>query len=234
MEHIPLAEAADQSALEKSLGLSFRKPILLRRALTHRSASGPTLESNERLEFLGDAVVGLVAGEELYRKHPDSSEGTLAKSRAYVVSETSLAEAARRIGLEPYILMSLGEETMGGRNRPSLLSDAFEALIGAIYLDRGLRAARSVLLNSLSETLQASVQESRLHDHKSSLQEYTQALNRTTPKYRVLCETGSEHDKTFIVEAVLEETPIGEGEGKSKKQAEQAAAAAALQRLNAG
>jgi ribonuclease III len=218
--------------LQERLRVRFREVSRLERALTHRSAAGENaLDSNERLEFLGDSVVGLVVCENLYRLFPSHSEGELAKSKAYVVSEASLAQAAQRMGLEEFVVMSSGEAQSGGRRRRSILADAFEALMAAIYLDCGIPVARRVIREALMPAIRAAATDQHRGDYKSSLQEQTQAQLRQTPLYRILNETGHEHDKTFIAQAVLGETIIGEGKGKSKKEAEQSAAQDALTQL---
>ncbi len=215
--------------LQKRLGVSFREVSRLERALTHRSAATTNhFDSNERLEFLGDSVLGLVVSESLFRLYPQHSEGDLAKSKAYIVSEAALAEAASRLGLEEFVVMSLSEAASGGR---SILADAFEAIIAAVYLDRGIVAARKVVRNALLETLHAAATDQHRHDFKSSLQERTQAAIRKAPLYRIANEAGQEHDKTFLAEAFLDEVRIGTGSGKSKKEAEQAAALDALNHL---
>ncbi len=218
--------------LQERLGVSFRELSRLERALTHRSAATSNhFDSNERLEFLGDSVLGLVVSENLFRLYPQHSEGDLAKSKAYIVSEAALAEAASRLGLEEFVVMSLSEAATGGRRRRSILADAFEAIIAAVYLDRGIVAARKVVRNALLETLHAAATDQHRHDFKSSLQERTQAAVRKAPLYRIANEAGQEHDKTFLAEAFLDEVRIGTGTGKSKKEAEQAAALDALNQL---
>ena len=218
--------------LQERLGVRFREVSRLERALTHRSAATENaLDSNERLEFLGDSVVGLVVCENLYRMFPNHSEGDLAKSKAYVVSEASLAQAAQAMGLEEFVVMSSGEAQSGGRRRRSILADAFEAMIAAIYLDCGIRTARRIIRDALLSTIHATANDQHRGDYKSSLQEQTQALLRQAPLYRILNETGHEHDKTFIAQVSIGETIIGEGKGKSKKEAEQSAAQDALTNL---
>ncbi len=218
--------------LQEQLGVRFTDVCRLERALTHRSAATENpLLSNERLEFLGDSVVGLVISETLYTRFPDYSEGNLAKSKAYIVSETTLADAALDMGLEDFLLLSSGESATGGRKRRSILADAFEALIAAIYLDCGLEEARRVVHLALEEAILTASTDQHRRDYKSALQERTQARHRRTPAYRILTETGQEHDKTFTAEAMLGDTVIGQGSGKSKKEAEQAAARDALENL---
>jgi ribonuclease-3 len=218
--------------LQERLGVTFRDISWLERALTHRSAATANhFDSNERLEFLGDSVLGLVVSENLFRLYPQHSEGDLAKSKAYIVSEAALAEAASRLGLEEFVTMSVSEAASGGRRRRSILADAFEAIIAAVYLDRGIVAARKVVRDALLETLHAAATDQHRHDFKSSLQERTQAAIRKAPLYRIANEVGQEHDKTFVAEAFLDEVRIGAGTGKSKKEAEQAAALDALNHL---
>lgn len=218
--------------LQERLGVRFRDPDILRRALTHRSAAAENpLDSNERLEFLGDAVVGLVISEALFQQFPDSMEGDLAKSKSYVVSEAALAEAAHQLGLEEFVLLSPGEAASGGRRRRSILADAFEAVVAAVYLDCGIRQARRLVRNSLRHAVLTAARDRHRQDYKSALQEETQARYRRAPVYRVISEEGRDHDKTFVVQALLYDRVIGEGSGKSKKEAEQCAARDALERL---
>lgn len=220
--------------LQSQLAVRFKDVTRLARALTHRSmAVESPLDSNERLEFLGDSVVGLVVSDYLFRSYPIYSEGDLAKSKAYIVSEAALAEAARDMGMEEYVQLSSGEAASGGRKRRSILADTFEAVIGAIYLDCGIVAARRVVRQALNRALLKVLEDRHRGDYKSSLQEQTQAVERVTPIYRILQETGQEHDKTFIAQALIENRVIGEGRGKSKKEAEQAAAQNALQNRTA-
>jgi len=218
-------------ALESRLEIRFKDRSILLQALTHRSAAADGgLSSNERLEFLGDAVVGLVIGEYLYEKYPGYSEGNLAKSKSYIVSETTLAEAAQSLGLDQFVRISAGEDSSGGRKRRSILADAFEALIAAVYLDSGIRSARRVIRKALKDSIKASATDEHRRDFKSALQERTQAKSRLTPIYNILREEGQDHDKTFVAQAVLDGAVLGEGSGKSKKEAEQAAARDALER----
>ncbi len=211
--------------------MQFADTSRLKHALTHRSAASEnSFDSNERLEFVGDSVVGLVVCQLLYENYPEHSEGDLAKARAYVVSEPSLAEAAEALGLFDYIQMSPGEMATGGRRRRSILSDAFEAVMAAVYLDCGLEAARAIILRLLTPGVEAIIEDVHKRDYKSSLQEITQARHRVAPVYIIADEQGSEHDKTFVAHALLNDVLIGEGQGKSKKEAEQAAALDALDR----
>jgi len=217
--------------LERRLGVRFRRRRLLERALVHRSyrCEGEQIESNERLEFLGDAVLGQVVAEHLYHNFPQWSEGELTKLKAVVVSEVTLSEAARRLGLGEFLVMAKGEEQSGGRDRPSLLSDGLEAIIGATYLDRGLRAARTLVLRLLGEAVSALEREEQRRDFKTLLQELTQERHKQPPVYRVVAEAGPDHDKTFVVQVKFGRHLLGEGAGKSKKEAEQKAAQEALE-----
>ncbi len=222
----------DLIRLQERLGVEFKDFTRLRRALTHRSAAGDNaFDSNERLEFLGDSVVGVVICENLFRIFPDYSEGDLAKSKAYIVSESALADAAQVLGLEEFMVMSASEAASGGRRRRSILSDAFEAVVAAIYLDCGIVAARRVVRKALQPAIEEVAADQHRRDYKSSLQEHTQAQLRLTPVYRTVDELGHEHDKTFVAQAIVGETIIGSGQGKSKKEAEQAAAFNALENL---
>ncbi|MGQ9454735.1 MAG: ribonuclease III [Armatimonadota bacterium] len=218
----------------RRLGVSISDVRLLEQALTHKSYLGELreAESNERLEFLGDSVLGLVVAQYLYQQFPDRPEGELAKAKAVAVSEPVLAESARQLGLSEFILMSSGEEASGGRERPSILADVFEAVIAAIYLDQGLEAVRRFILTSLESILEDIERKEHIRDYKTLLQEHTQGVYKKTPHYVVVNEAGADHDKTFTVEARLGHKTLGRGQGKSKKQAEQAAALEALKTMD--
>lgn len=217
---------------EERLGYRFRNRELLEQALTHRSwANEQGWEANyERLEFLGDAVLGLIAAEWLYREHPELPEGRLSKRKAVLVSRPALARHARRFELGDELRLGVGEERSGGRTKASLLADSLEALFGAIFLDGGLDAVRKVIQPLLQRT--EDEREHRRHqDAKTRLQELTQARGWDLPEYRLLAETGPDHDKTFSVECRVAGERTGLGEGRTKKLAEQAAATAALEVL---
>jgi len=223
-----------QSALDKiARKLRMKKDdlSLLQQALTHKSYLGEVadLESNERLEFLGDSVLGMIVAEHLFARFSERQEGELAKAKAVAVSEPILAEAAKRIGLAPGLLLSTGEEMSGGRDRTSILADAFEAVVAAVYLSEGLDAAGQLVLRALRPILEDIEREEHHRNYKSILQELSQSRYRKAPKYVVVSESGAAHDKTFVVEARLDGVPLGRGTGKSKKQAEQAAALDALE-----
>ncbi len=205
---------------------------LVEQALTHRSAlaEGVTA-SNERLEFLGDAVLGFIVTEKLYALFPDRAEGDLSRARALVVSRRTLAQVAKQLGVDQVLRLSAGEEAQGGRQRSSILADAVEALIAAVYLQAGMEETRRFVWRVLGDVIQRAPDVSRAHDYKSRLQEKTHALLRQTPEYDVVSETGADHDKTFCVQVRLGEVVLGTGTGKSKKDAEQAAAREALEKM---
>ena len=217
--------------IARKLQVDISDYALLQQSLTHRSYLGEAGDalSNERLEFIGDSVLGVVVAEYLYTQFPDRAEGDLAKAKAVAVSEPVLAESAKSLGLADMILMSTGEEASGGRKRLSILSDAFEALVAVIYFDCGMDAARQFVLRALESILVDIEREEHIRDYKSLLQEHTQGLYKRAPRYVVVSEQGADHDKTFSIEVALDEVVMGRGEGKSKKQAEQAVALQALE-----
>ena len=219
--------------VEQRLGHRFRRGDLLGLALTHRSWAYEKgeVEHYERLEFLGDAVLGLLAAEWLYAGHPELPEGELSKRKAQLVSEETLARYAAEIGLGPALKLGVGEERSGGRAKASLLADSLEALFGAIYLDAGLEAARQAIEPMLEEALEERADAMVQADAKTRLQEHAQALGWELPEYRLVDESGPDHEKVFTVECWLHGEAAGRGEGPSKKRAEQKAAADALARL---
>ncbi len=229
------AELKDPEArLIEALGHRFRHAKLLREALTHRSyvneCEDPDVRDNERFEFLGDAVIDLVVSTELMQRYPEAREGPLSKFRASIVSEAALARAAIRLGIGAAIRLGRGEEMSGGRDKPSILSDAFEALMAAVYLDGGLPAATAALLKWLEFPSATALHRG---DAKTELQQRIQASRHVTPSYRMIGESGPDHDKVFLVELLVESEVLARGEGRSKKEAEQQAAAKVLARLNA-
>lgn len=217
------------------LGLRFRNPSLLVSALTHRSAINEGLADagtdNERLEFLGDAILGAVVAEALYREFPDAPEGTLTFMRAELVCQGSLARWARRLALGPAIMLGRGEEQRGGRDRDALLAGCFEALVGAVFLDQGYQAAGRFLLPLISAELPNLSLSPRPRDPKSELQYRSQSLLGILPAYRVLSIEGPEHRPHFTVEVQAGEAVRGVGVGPSKQSAEQDAARHALERM---
>ena len=226
--------------LEKRLGHKFLRPELLARALTHSSAAPerrPGAErdahqDNERFEFLGDAVLELLASEYLVLTFPDWSEGQLSKSRARLVNARTLESAARRLQLGEHLRLGRGEEKTGGREKQTLLADAFEAVVAAVYLDAGLHSARDVLHRVLFEhAIEERGDSIAESDRKSALQEFLQARHQLPAEYRVARETGPDHQKTFEIEVWVEGKCLASGAGSSKKEAEQRAARSALARI---
>jgi ribonuclease-3 len=219
--------------LEAALGTAV-EPGLLERALTHRSYAYEHggLPTNERLEFLGDSVLGLIVTDALYRTHPDLPEGQLAKLRASVVNTRALAGVARSLDLGRWLRLGKGEEVTGGRDKASILADTTEALIGAVYLDRGLDAATVMVRRLFDPLMLAATEEGAALDWKTSLQELTAAKGLGVPEY-VVGESGPDHQKAFTAAAVVQGAVHGEGAGRSKKEAEQQAAEAAWRDLTA-
>ncbi len=214
---------------------TFKNPALLTQALTHRSYLNehPEVEpqDNERLEFLGDAVLDFVVAHWLYRRYPDFDEGRLTSIRAALVRAEKLSELANRIELGDQLRLGKGEAGSGGRTRQTLLADAFEALIGALYLDQGLRGVQRWLMPLIKDEIETIIAAQGDRDAKSALQEWSQALHRITPHYRTVSESGPDHAKQFTVAVFIGADEVGRGIGFSKQGAAQAAAAAALQRL---
>lgn len=226
--------AEERAALAERLGWVVKDQALFATALAHRSwcAEHPGREPNERLEFLGDAVLGQIVTDYLFRRYPDLPEGELAKARAAVVNSASLASTARELQLGNALLLGKGEDASGGRLKPSILADAMEALIGAIYLDAGYHTADQIVLRLLSDRLQESARGPGEEDYKTRLQELCAQTYDELPSYRVT-DTGPDHAKVFMAEVVVGGQTKGKGEGRSKKQAEQVAARQAWAALNA-
>lgn len=217
--------------LEQTLNYTFNRPELLLLALTHSSYANETGEghkNNERLEFLGDAVLELCITEEAYLRFPQGREGDLTRIRAFLVSESSLARLARKIGLAQYILLGKGEEIQGGREREPILADTLEALLGAIFLDGGFAQAQTVISQLFQDAWPQSILTENKKDYKSSLQEITQRLYRSRPVYHLKKSLGPEHAKKYIVSLVLPNGKEFEAQGTSVKKAEQSAAQLAI------
>lgn len=218
--------------LEQRIGYQFRDKALLKQALTHSSFTNEQkinkAKNYERLEFLGDAVLELVSSEFLFMKQPDVPEGELTKQRASIVCEPSLAFCARDLELGKFILLGKGEESTGGRNRDSITSDAMEAVIGAIYLDGGMKPAKAFIYRFILSDLE---DKQLFYDSKSNLQELIQGKLKRGLEYELLEESGPEHNKTFRVAVRMDEDVLGEGQGRTKKAAEQQAAYRALLKL---
>ena len=219
----------EYAMLEKRLGYSFENKQLIIEALTHKSHKKPY--NNERLEFLGDAVLDLVVGEFLFTEFPDEAEGVLSKIRASLVNESGFTKLANKLGLGEYIYLSPAEESNEGRSKPSLLSNAFEAVIGAIYLEAGLAKCQEITITLLKETYPKIDLNTLSKDYKTALQELTQATHGVTPVYTMLGSSGPDHKKEFEIEVSLNDTPIAKAKGKSKKEAQQKSAKIALKKL---
>lgn len=211
---------AELAKLEQALHYSFRNRKLLNVALTHPSMGG---EHNQRLEFLGDAVLEMCVSEKIYEMHPEMKEGAMTRLRQKLVREGRLAEVAREMGLGMHLVMDRGCEAGGGRENPSVLCDAFEAVLAAVYLDGGMEKARDMVMRFIGDCTENSEM-----DAKSALQEYLQSKKQPLPEYRVVQEEGMPHERVFTVSVVLEGQEIARGSGTSKKRAEQNGARAAL------
>ncbi len=218
----------------KILGYEFKDSSFIITALTHSSYANEVKKSvpfNERMEFLGDSVLGLTVSDYLYRTYPELPEGELSKIRAGVVSEVSLAKRAKEIKLGDYLRLGKGEENIGGRNRPSVLADAMEAVIGAMYLDSNLETTMKFVLRLMVPAIEAFIAGAGTKDYKTDLQELLQSTSTLEITYRIVDEEGPDHDKWFTAMVYHGETPMGKGQGKSKKEAEQQAAQDALDKL---
>jgi ribonuclease-3 len=235
---------SELATLQTHLGYAFHDESLLRLALTHPSvahesatangggnAAPPRPTHNQRLEFLGDAVLQLVLTRELYEKFPAFDEGPLTKARAQLVNRRTLAERARALGLGAYLILSHGEEMHGGRERPSALADTFEALLGAIFLDGGFEAARAFILREFGGAFGKLNALPTIENPKGELQEFLQARSPNAPEYHVVSATGPDHDRVFECTVQHEGVELARGRGKSKKAAESEAALAALKKL---
>ncbi|MBN1160356.1 MAG: ribonuclease III [Dehalococcoidales bacterium] len=226
----------DITEFQKILGVSFKRPALLEQALVHSSYINEnpayTLGHNERLEFLGDAVLNFIVAERLYREFPDLSEGRMTRLRAVLVRGDTLAKIARNIRLGDFLLMGKGEESSGGRNKTPNLAGALEAVIAAVYLDLGARATAKMVHKLLVADWQKLTSLEAEIDYKSKLQEFTQSKYQSTPVYRLMSETGPDHNKVFRIEVIVNNKALAAAEGKSKKMAETEAARLALQELS--
>ena len=223
---------ADLAELQKTLGLRFKDPSLLEQALVHSSYINESLgiaASNERLEFLGDAVLGFIIAGELYQRLPQYAEGEMTELRSSLVRGDALSRMAKAISLGDYLYLGKGEEASGGRRKPANLAGAMEAVIAAIFLDQGSSAARDFVLRLIAKELKKALSQGIEHDYKSQLQEIIQARHQQTPTYKVTEAVGPDHDRRFSVEVRVGDTVLGIGSGKSKKLAEIEAARAALE-----
>lgn len=220
--------------LQQRLGYHFRDDRLLRLALTHPSVAHENeavTAHNQRLEFLGDAVLGIVLSQQLYENFPQADEGALTKSRANLVNRQSLTERGRALGLGAHLILSRGEENTGGRERASALADAFEALLGALFLDGGFAAAREFILREFSAAFGELGVPPGIDNPKGELQELLQAHSPNAPEYRLVSASGADHDRDFECAVLHEGAELAHGRGKSKKAAESEAALAALKKL---
>ena len=224
------------SALQQILGISFNDPSFLEQAMVHSSYINENPDSasvsNERLEFLGDAVLGQVIAEKLYSDYPHFEEGEMTTLRSALVSRTTLARIARNIDLGNYLYLGKGEEASGGRNKPTNLAGALEAVIAAVFLDQGPATAKDFILRLLNKEIQKVVSQGVQTDYKSKLQEFIQSRQQQTPTYYVVEAEGLVHDRKFTVEVRVGDIVLGRGSGKSKKAAETEAARLALERLS--
>lgn len=217
--------------LQKKLGYDFRQLDYLRQALTHRSAGA---RNNERLEFLGDAILGFEVAEILYRSHPGATEGQLSRARSQLVKRETLANVARQLDLSEYLILGSGELASGGQNRGSILSDAVEAIIAAVYMDGGIDQARALVRRVLDERIKKSAPGEQLKDNKTRLQEYLQARKLNLPLYEVLSTNGDPHEQSFLVKCEIEPLQMrSTATAGSRRKAEQQAASAMLARLEA-
>jgi len=225
---------ADWVKLQEDIGVSFRDISLLQQAFVHRSYLNENLDfnlgSNERLEFLGDAILGLVIAESLYRQSDSLDEGDMTKLRAALVRQDSLAQIALSLGLGDYLYLGQGEEKGGGRKRARNLACAMEALIGALFVDQGFESAKDLVTRLFSQNVRNVIDQGLVIDYKSKLQELVQAQRQERPTYRVVEAAGPDHDKTFWVEVLVGGEFLGRGCGKSKQSAEKEAAKQALER----
>ena len=231
-----MAKARPAGDLARALGVLFKDGALLQQAMYHRSylnEAGESVESNERMEFLGDAVLGLIVSDKLYRDYPGLSEGHLSQLRAILVRWDALARVAGRINLGDYLVLGRGEEMSGGRERPSNLAAALEALIGASFLDGGMTAARKLVLKLLKPDFEEIAAQGVTADSKSELQHLAQTRWHEIPAYRLLSSEGPDHAKLFTVEVLVGNQVVGQGQGRNKKQAELNAARQALETLAA-
>ncbi|HYG23572.1 MAG TPA: ribonuclease III [Verrucomicrobiae bacterium] len=228
---------ADYDQLEAKLGYRFRDPQLLKLALTHPSIAheiGHKIETNQRLEFLGDAVLQLVLTSELFTRFPEYEEGPLTKTRARMVNRRALADHGREIGLGSHLLVSRGEELHGGRDRQSALADAYEAVLGAVFLDGGFEAAREVVLEQFKKWLGSGAATTVVDNPKGELQEFLQANSSESPQYHVVSATGPDHDRVFECTVHHGGMELARGSGRSKKAAESEAARHALEKCREG
>ncbi|MFC1947430.1 ribonuclease III [Chloroflexota bacterium] len=229
-------DLANLNSLQKTLGIKFKDISLLGKSLVHRSYlnenQGIESDSNERLEYLGDAILGFIVAEKLYRDFPDYDEGRMTRLRSILVRREALARISRSINLGEYLFLGKGEDTSGGRNKSANLACALEAVIAAVYLDQGMVKTRKMIVKLLEDEWQKAIQKPAAIDYKSRLQELIQSREQRIPSYQVTGTSGPDHIKTFSVEVRLGDQVLGSGSGKSKKEAETEAAREALEKLS--
>lgn len=233
--HISSTRRDELLLFEKQAGIRFKRLDLLNLAFSHRSYVNENAEltdNNEKLEFLGDSVLGLVSSEYLFLNYSEMAEGDFARIKSFVVSEDSLAEIAKRLKIDNYILIGKGEEYSGGRNKKAILADCMEAIIGAYFLDSGMRPVKDLILRYLVPEIEKVLQNRHRKDYKTLLQEYAQKSFKSYPKYSVIKKTGPDHDRIFWVEVIVDGRSFGPGQGKNKKEAEQQAAGIAYTELS--
>jgi len=227
---------AELNALQNTLGIKFRDISLLERSLVHRSYLNENQDiesvSNERLEYLGDAVLGFIVAEKLYKDFPDYDEGRMTRLRSVLVRRETLARISRSINLGEYLFLGKGEDISGGRNKSANLASALEAVIAAVYLDQGIVKTRKMIIKLVGEEWQKAIKKPAVIDYKSRLQELVQSREQKIPSYQVTGTSGPDHIKTFSVEVRLGDQVLGSGSGKSKKEAETEAAREALAKLS--
>ncbi len=234
MNKLTAQRRSELQEFQESLNIGFRDPAILNQAFTHSSFVNENNlgknGSNERLEYLGDAVLGIITSEHLFKKYPDYDEGSLTKIKSVLVSKPILAGVSMKLGFGKYVLMGKGEAGTGGRNRDSTLANVFEAVLGAYFIDSGLEQVREFLVRSFLHNIDS--KQAEADDYKSRLQEVMQAKYKKRPSYAIAGHFGPEHQKTFIVKAMFKGRMLGKGKGNSKKEAEQPAAKNALEKQN--
>lgn len=231
--HIPTALEHQRSAIETHLNYKFHDPSLLYLAFVHRSyvnENRQIIEHNERLEFLGDAILGLLIAEHLYRVLPDTPEGELSSLRSRLVEATSCVAYVHKLGIEKFLLLGKGEKLNDGRGRETILADLFEAIIGAIYLDGGIESAKQFIFGQFTTEI-GEIIKTPSKNWKAVLQDYCQKKYQQHPTYKVISENGPDHSKTFTIVVLIDDQELGSGTGSCKKEAQQAAAADALSKL---
>lgn len=219
---------------ERKIGIRFRRTGLLNLAFSHRSYAnefGSSVDDNEKLEFLGDSILGFIISEYLFLSLPGRSEGEMAKIKSFVVSENSLTNIAKSLKVENYILIGKGEEYSGGRNKKAILADCMEAIIGAYYIDSGFKAVRNLVQRLFIPKVEVVLADRHQKDYKTLLQEFVQQEFKTYPQYRIVKRRGPDHDRTFWIEVEVRNISYGPGKGKNKKEAEQEAAGMAYKAL---